>query len=73
MSCRGKQEIAERRDNPKVFGVVETGSVTVFHVWWSEDCVMGITMIDEISSVKFCGFVRGYFSPFHICIQSNEL
>lgn len=73
MSCRGKQETAKLRDNPKLFGVIETGSVTVFCVWWSEVCVMGITMVDENSSVKFCGFVRGYFSPFHICVQSNEL
>lgn len=35
--------------------------------------MMGITVIDEISSVECCRFVGGYFSRFQVYIQSNEL
>lgn len=47
MSCREKQEMAKVRDAPKLFRDVETGSATVFHIWSSEDWVVGITMMDE--------------------------
>lgn len=43
--------MAKLRHGPKLFGVAETASVPVFHVWGLEDCLMGITMIDTISSV----------------------
>lgn len=39
----------------------------------TDHCVMGVTLIDEMSSVRCCGVLGGYFSPFQVYIQSNEL